>query len=311
MAKTADIGSKRLISLAPTAWVRWLTGDMALEALELVGSEFQWISRANDVLIKARSPVHGEFLIANEMQLRPDKQMGRRLRVYSVLGEEKYELPVYPAVVNILPPAEGVVIANHYHSEFMGLVAHQDYKVVNLWEVEAGLVFERKLSPLLPFVPILKGGQDEAMLSRAVMQLRADENIAELEPLLAFFATFVLKSEVVRRIMRWDMAVLRESPWYREILEEGIEKGFEQGVEQGIERGIERGVRQERQEMALHILRYRFGEMEAELVAQVEQLTAEQLRPLIDLALEAVSLAEVIEWVSEALKQPTNGNGNG
>lgn len=69
------------------------------------------------------------------------------------------------------------------------------------------------------------------------MQLRADENIAELEPLLAFFATFVLRSEVVRRIMRWDMAVFRESPWYREILEEGIEQGVERGIRQEREEG--------------------------------------------------------------------------
>lgn len=58
-------------------------------------------------------------------------------------------------------------------------------------------------------------------------------------------------------------------------------------------------------------MRYRFGEVEPELVAQVEQLTAEKLRPLIDLALEAASLAEVIEWVSKESMQPTNGNGKG
>lgn len=57
MAKSADIGSRRLISLAPTEWVRWLTGDMTLEALDLLASEFQWISRANDVLIRAKSLV--------------------------------------------------------------------------------------------------------------------------------------------------------------------------------------------------------------------------------------------------------------
>jgi hypothetical protein len=33
MAKGADIGSKRLISLAPTAWVRWLIGDSTVEAI--------------------------------------------------------------------------------------------------------------------------------------------------------------------------------------------------------------------------------------------------------------------------------------
>ncbi len=31
----------------------------------------------------------------------------------------------------------------------------------------------------------------------------------------------VLESNLVRQIMRWDMVVLRESPWYQEILQQG------------------------------------------------------------------------------------------
>jgi predicted transposase YdaD len=36
--------------------------------------------------------------------------------------------------------------------------------------------------------------------------------------------------------MRWDMTVLRESPWYEEILKEGLEKGEQQGLQQGCNR---------------------------------------------------------------------------
>lgn len=42
--------------------------------------------------------------------------------------------------------------------------------------------------------------------------LRSDQALAEMEPLPAFFASFVLDTNLVRSIMRWDMAVLRESP---------------------------------------------------------------------------------------------------
>jgi predicted transposase YdaD len=47
--------------------------------------------------------------------------------------------------------------------------------------------------------------------------LRQDEDLKDLEVLLAFFASFVLKSSLVKQIMRWDMAVLEQSPWYQEI----------------------------------------------------------------------------------------------
>ncbi len=76
-----------------------------------------------------------------------------------------------------------------------------------------------------------------ATVQRALGLLRQDEQLVELEALLAFFASFVLESEVVRQIMRWDMAVLRESPWYQEILREGERQGELRGEQQGEQRG--------------------------------------------------------------------------
>ena len=87
MTKTADIGSKRLISLAPDVWTRWLTGDPAVEVLDFLSGEFQWVARATDVLLKARSLRHGTFLIANEIQFRPDARMPQRIRAYAALDE--------------------------------------------------------------------------------------------------------------------------------------------------------------------------------------------------------------------------------
>ncbi|MCC5600178.1 DUF4351 domain-containing protein [Nostoc favosum] len=34
-----------------------------------------------------------------------------------------------------------------------------------------------------------------------------------------------MRSPLVQQIMRWDMAVLRESPWYQEIEQRGIQQG--------------------------------------------------------------------------------------
>ena len=97
------------------------------------------------------------------------------------------------------------------------------------------------------------------------------------------------------------MAVLRESPWYQEILEEGLERGLEQGLEQGLERGLEQGLEQglergrrvEREEMLVRILKRRFGDAPAELSQQISELETEQLSGLLDVVLEASSLAEV------------------
>jgi len=272
MAQRADIGSRRLISLAPTAWVRWLLGDDTLDAIDLLSADFQWVSRESDALIRVHSPVHGDFVVVNEIQLHHDPRMPGRMRAYAGLAHERYGEPIYPVLVNILPPPAGVDIPTRFESEFLGLVARQDYRVVNLWEVEAQWVLKAELVPLLPFLPVLRGGQDIPLLQRAVTRLRAEPALSEMEPLLAFFASFVLETEFVQQIMRWDMAILRESPWYLEILEEGREQG--------------------RREDVLHFLEYRFGEVPAEIGDALGGLDLEQLDRLLDAALKAATLDE-------------------
>lgn len=56
MVRKADIGGKRLISLAPDNWVRWVTQREDLQAREILGGDFQWINRDNDSLIRTYSP---------------------------------------------------------------------------------------------------------------------------------------------------------------------------------------------------------------------------------------------------------------
>jgi predicted transposase YdaD len=61
VAKKADIGSKRLISLAPDIWVQWITQQSHLQVQDILNTEFQWIDRESDVLLKVYSPEIGEF----------------------------------------------------------------------------------------------------------------------------------------------------------------------------------------------------------------------------------------------------------
>ncbi|NEO54821.1 MAG: Rpn family recombination-promoting nuclease/putative transposase [Okeania sp. SIO3B5] len=240
-AKKVDISSKRIIGIAPSRWVEWVTKIANVTVKEIISSDFQWVSREGDVLVRVSTQEHGEFLVLNEMQLRYDAKMPRRMRAYAALAEEKYQKPVYPVLINILQPSQNTEIVNCYESEFLDVRAYQNYRVINLWEVEAQAVFQQPLPSLLPFVPILKDGGEEGTIRQALQLLREDEQLSELENLLAFFATFVLETEVVQQIMRWDMAVLQESPWYQQILQEGVKIGQQQGIEIGQQQGEQRG----------------------------------------------------------------------
>ena len=279
MAKTADIGGKRLISLAPDAWCQWVTQAGDVTATELLDSQFQWVSRQNDALIKAYSSQLGEFLVLSELQLRYNEDLPRRMRAYAALAEEKYKLSTFPVLVNILPPSATVTIQDRFDKEFMGLQARQDYRVINLWDVDATLVFEQSLSALLPFVPILKGGGEVAVIQAAVQLLQQDEQLSELESLLGFFASFVLETQLVRQILSWDMAVLRESPWYQEIQQEGRVK--------------------EAQSLVLRLLSRRIGVLSPELEARVQALDLLQIESLGEALLDFNQPEDLQVWLEQ------------
>jgi predicted transposase YdaD len=278
VAKAADIGSKRLINLAPDAWVQWVTQRPEVVAKEILGSEFHWISRETDVLVKAYSATHGDFLVLNELQLRYTAQMPLRMRAYAALAQERYRLPTYPVLINILPPPSTLTIVNSYEQEFLGLRAIQDYRVINLWEIDAEIVFEQPLPSLLPFVPILRGGGEVSVVQRALQALRADAQLNELESLLAFFASFVLEMPLVQQMMRWDMAILRESPWYHEIEQRGIQEGARRQL--------------------IRVLEQRFGEIPHEVEVRLEGKNVEQLEILMDSAIAVNSLDEFLTIIS-------------
>lgn len=274
MAKTTDIGGKRLISLAPEAWVRWVTGNPQAQALEVLSGEFQWLSRATDALVRASLPHIGEFLVLIELQLRYLLRMPKRVRAYAALAEEKYDLPVYPVVVNILTPGPETVIATAYDAEFMGLRARQDFRVLNVWEVDVEEILRGQLSALAPFAPVMRGGGDEATVRRALATLRADERMQEMEMLLAFFASFVLDTDLVQQIMRWDMDILTESPWYLEIERKGEAK------------------------VLLRQLNNRFGSLDNATQERIRNLPSPRLEALADAVPDFKQPEDLAQWLA-------------
>ncbi len=263
----ADISSKYILAGEPVEWVRWLLQDDTAQVEERLSGEFQFILRRSDELFRVRGQ-QGPFVLVLEVQLRIDSRMPRRMRAYAALAEEKYDLPVYPVVFYLLPPAVGVTLPGFYHSQFMGLTAHQDFRVVAMWEMEARQVLEEGIVALAPFVPLMKGA-DSGTIRDGVRLLREREVGEEAEVALALFASFVMEAEQIRQIVRWDMAVLRESPWYNQILEEGLQQGLQQGLMES---------RRTQRENILQVLRVRFR-----LSQQGERPLADQLEMIDDL----------------------------
>lgn len=211
------------------------------------------------------------------------------MRAYAALAEEKYNLPTYPVLINILKTGNNE-IPTSFTSNIAGLRAIQDYRVINLWEVDVNIAFEQPLPSLLPFVPILKGGENESTIREALQILRADEQLSQLETVLAFFATFVLESALIQEIMRWDMTVLRESPWYQEILREGEARGEARKEARKEARGELRGILS-----SIEInLELKFADNGLQLMPQINQINdLERLKTILRNVVTANNIEEL------------------
>ena len=87
------------------------------------------------------------------------------------------------------------------------------------------------------------------------------------------------------------MTVLRESPWYQEILKEGLEKGEKQGLQQGLQQG--------EVSLILRLLTRRFGSIDNSLREQIGQLSVFQLEALAESLLDFSSLADLLSWLGK------------
>ncbi|MBC7798457.1 MAG: Rpn family recombination-promoting nuclease/putative transposase, partial [Pyrinomonadaceae bacterium] len=209
MAKNVDVTGKRLISVRPRDWVVWATKIDEIGECEILSGEFQTVSRESDTLILVNQSSVGKFIALFELQTKYSAEMPLRMTAYTALAREKYDLPVFPVLINIRPTSQ--TILTRYESTFSGLQARQDYVVINLWEIPAQDILSQNLTALIPFTPAMKGGAEESQLQSAQAKLQLDENLrqsgklSEMEFALSLFASAILGRDEAKRILRWTM----------------------------------------------------------------------------------------------------------
>jgi predicted transposase YdaD len=284
--RLVDGFAKQLVALAPNFWVEWATGRADLRPGEPLDPEFRLVFRQTDSLLPVTDPAGGEFNILFEFQLIPDDGMPYRVNAYSSVGEERYRRPVYPVVVNFQPTPTPTPTV--YESECLGLRVRREFKVINLWEVPAERAFEPGATSLLALLPFLDGGEQPSLQERALAELRRHERAPELELFLLYLVQKVGGEEALQRLgARLDMAMLRATNWFQEIIEEGLAVGRQQGVQQGL------------QEAILRILGQRFGAVPPEIAAALSKRTEDELRALMTAALTVALLEEFRQRLSQ------------
>jgi len=285
-----DTGSKRLIHLYSQAWVEWVLQTPVQVETELSG-DFQFIARYSDSLLQVNGP-QGRFLALTELQFQYKPNIPKRAMAYAALAREKYDMDVFVTVVYFLPPPKDVTLTNAFHQEFMGQVAHQDFQLIELWELDANNALAANNPILLPFVPLMRNGNTKQMVQTCAQRIRQQpEHADELETFLAVLASYVLDKDLVNQLVRWDMDIVYKSPIIQEILSENYRRGYQQGSE-AASKAVREEVRKDMLDTLQQLLTFRFGIATTHFDSRFQSLDLQALKPLHQAALQAQSLAE-------------------
>ncbi len=280
---SSDITSKRLIAINPDEWVRWASGLTDVAGCELVSGEFQFVRRFTDTLVLVRYSSVGEFLALFEIQTFYTPAMPNRMRTYAALASEVYRMPVFPVLINIKP--YGKPIPTRFESEFLGLTARQDYRVINLWEIDAEEILRKDLWGLMPLLPTMRGA-NEQLIEKAKARIVLDTELQltkiadELEFALALFTEAFFGKQTALKIFGGKMLeIISQTSMYQEILSRGREE--------------------EVRKILLKLLTKRFGEIDSETEESINELSIEQAENLAEAIFDLETREDLNNWLAK------------
>jgi len=275
---------KRLLAESPQDILDWVLQGAAFTGNR--SHEFDSVMIEADEIHEAMY-MDKLIMIHLEFQSGPDADMQQRLLEYSTLAYRYYERPICSVVIYLRKGGEvatsPLIRTLPDGEEFLRF----HFRVIQLYEIPYEELMEKDLPGLLPLVPLAKGGAKREVIEQIIARLSPQEGPArkELLALTRLFASLALKSLVdqiwLRRRFEMLKDILRETPAYQEILEEGREEGLEKGLREGLEEGLAKGREQERQrrlqslrQKLLEIVQTRFPRLKTTakgLVAVIEQ----------------------------------------
>ena len=171
---------------------------------------------------------------------------------YWVRLYRQYECPIEQVVIFLQETTNNAAYTNQLS---VGDTQHR-YRVVRLWEQDA--------APLLT---------NPALLPLAVLA-RQQRNISACVEVLA---SLRFEPDLIRQYLREEL--MRESPIYQEIIQEGVQRG--------------------KQDTVIRLLTRRIGIVPPQLQAQVQSLSIEQLDRLSEALFDFASAADLTAWLQQ------------
>ena len=233
MAGLWDGVMKRLVRGYAKHFTRWLTGEAVyVRALDIeLKNQHLFADALLEVLLRGQPA-----LLHIEFQAYDDPDMEMRLLEYNVLASRQYShLPVYSYVIYLRKAGE-IAESPLVRTFPDGQVVHRFfYQVIKLWEIPAEALLQTGWIGILPLVTLTDGGKQPEVVREMIDRLASVEEydllaISEVVGGLAFRKGPEL--EWFKRRFSMFQDILRESPIYQEIVEQGREEERQRRIQE-------------------------------------------------------------------------------
>lgn len=248
----------------------------------------QAIARYADLLVQAQFQGQSSyFLIHVENQSYNQADFNKRMFRYFARLHEKYDLPIYPVVVlSYTQPQKEA--ESSYQLLFPNFkVLEFNYRVVQLNQLNWRDYLNQRnpiASALMAKMQIASEDRPKvkAECLRLLVTLRLDP--AKMQLISGFIDTYLNLSESEEQTFRDEIGT--------------IESEDKEEVMQIVTSWMRTGIQQGQASMVMRQLKHKFGEIDPELEAQIQQLSSPQLEDLSEALLDFEQLEDLITWLS-------------
>ena len=273
-----DNACKYLAETYPREFARWL---LAIEPPEIrvLKTELTLEPIRADSLSLLRS---ANRILHLEFQTLPVSRPPMPLRMldYSVRLKRKYRCSVDQVVIFLQETTNEVAFAEEYRDD---TTIHR-YRVIRLWEQDSSSFLSNPA--LLPLAALTKSDSPQGLLEEVAEQVASIEEIEQRQNIAScagILAGLRFEEDLIRQLFREE--IMRESVIYQSIRQAGKQEGLQEGL------------KQEALKLVMRLLRWRFGELEARIVAKVQVLSREQLEELTEALLDFSEVEDLDAWL--------------
>jgi hypothetical protein len=255
-----------------------------LEPVEELAQEQPSMAKADSVL-KATLADNSKQTFILEFLTRWDEEKLLDLAQYTIFCKKKLRLHTEAVLILFTPHS---LARSIYQDESITF----RFRLLKLYEMDAGEVFARGIPQLYPLIPLMNGGVE---LAESANRKLIESDLPDLDKtaLLAVLSVFLGlrdkdKARKILKEQRERMNVLAESPIFQEVLQMGRDEGEATGRLEGRAEGEARALRH----AVLIVLKSRFGE-KASVVSEALEKCSDPT--LLDAALAGAANASSLQ----------------